>query len=243
MKRLARKIHSVIVGYYHLLLVCLILLFVLRPYNSDPTYVGVWKFFLSAVILSAIFNVKHNRTVRIIASILAIPTIVLAWLDLAYPGPIFFISNALMTAIFLFICTCSILFDVVLRARVTTETLRGVICAYFMIAFVFAYVYYLIEYIVPGSFHLIGHISSIYDYSHYFSELLYFSFVSLLTIGYGDITALKSAGQTFTVMEGIVGQFYIAILVARLVSVYSFSSDKHTLELLEDVAKSKKEKH
>ena len=245
MKTILIKAHRIITGYYQLLLVCLVLLFILRPYQNEVSYVGVWKFFLSIVILSAVFNVKHNRIVRIIASFLAIPTIILAWLDLAYPCPLFFISNAFVTSIFLFLCTVSILCDVVLRAKVTLETLRGVICAYFMIAFAFAYSYYLVEYISPNSFHLIGESSSIYDYSHYFSELLYFSFVTLLTIGYGDITALKSVGQTLTVLEGTIGQFYIAILVARLVSVYSSYADARVIKLLDEFSKVKKdhEKH
>jgi voltage-gated potassium channel len=241
MRPILRKAHNIITAYYQVLLVCLILLFILRPHSNEIYYVAIWKFFLSSVILSAVFNVKHNDKVRIIASCLALPTIILAWLDLAYPCPLFFISNAVLTSIFLFLCTCSILFDVVLRAKVTLETLRGVICAYFMIAFAFAYSYYLIEYIFPNSFHLIGSPASIYNYAHYFSQLLYFSFVTLLTIGYGDITAVKSAGQTLTVLEGIIGQFYIAILVARLVSVYSSYADDRVIKLLHEFTKAKKE--
>ena len=55
---------------------------------------------------------------------------------------------------------------------------------------------------------------------------MYFSFVTLLTIGYGDITALKDLAQTCSILEGIAGQFYIAILVSRLVAVYSFYEHK-----------------
>ncbi len=58
---------------------------------------------------------------------------------------------------------------------------------------------------------------------------MYFSFVTLLTIGYGDITPLQAISQTFVILEGIIGQFYIAILVARIVSVYSLMQDKELL--------------
>ncbi|HEY5234544.1 MAG TPA: ion channel, partial [Rhabdochlamydiaceae bacterium] len=145
--------------------------------------------------------------------------------------------------VFMVLCTISTLYDVIRRAKVTLETLRGVVCAYFMIAFVFAYIYYLLEYLFPGSFHLITRDPNFVTYSRNLSQLMYFSFITLLTIGFGDITATLDISQTMVVLEGIVGQFYIAILVARIVSVYSISSDKRLIQQLEkDLGKKKKVK-
>ncbi len=110
------------------------------------------KLLLTGVFLSAIFNVNHSAVVKAITAALAVPTIIFSWLDLAHPTSLYFIGNASLTAIFMLITTCSILYDVILRARVTLETLRGVVCAYFMVAFAFAHIYYLIEYINPGIF-------------------------------------------------------------------------------------------
>lgn len=219
-------------GYYTILLLSVVLLFIFRPYSKGVVYLGVWKFFLTIVFLSAIFNGKHKKIIKQITFILTIPAILLSWLNLFHPDERFFVANAVCTALFMIICTCSILYDVVLRARVTLETLRGVICAYFMFAFAFAYIYYLIEYTSPDSFHFTTRDVYVSSYMHYISEMLYFSFVTLLTIGYGDITAATDVGQTVAVIEGIIGQFYIAILVARLVSVYSFFSDKKILRAL-----------
>ena len=72
--------------------------------------------------------------------------------------------------------------------------------------------------------------------------MLYFSFITLLTIGYGDIVAIKDVGQTATVIEGIIGQFYVAILVARLVAVYSFYSDKRLIRAIEKGVNDKKKR-
>jgi len=141
------------------------------------------------------------------------------------------------------LCTVSTLYDVIRRARVTLETLRGVVCAYFMIAFVFAYIYCLLEYLIPGSFHLLVKDTNFVTYSRNLSQLMYFSFITLLTIGFGDITATLDISQTAVVLEGIIGQFYIAILVAKIVSVYSISSDKRLLNQIEkDIGKKKKVK-
>ncbi len=225
-------------GHYTLLLLFIILLFTFRPYNRGEMYTGVWKLLIASTILASIFNCHHKRVIKWTASVLAIPTVVLSWMNLIHPSESIFVANAACTVIFMTLCAASILYDVVLRAHVTLETLRGVICAYFLVAFVFAYLYFLVEYIIPGSFQFTAKEVPIYAYSYYISEMLYFSFVTLLTIGFGDIVAVKDVGQTFTVLEGIIGQFYVAILVARLVSVYSFYSDKRLLRAIErDVKK------
>lgn len=220
-------------GYYTLLLLFTLLLFIFRPYGRSDLYVAIWKLMLAGTILSSIFNCHHKPIVKWIAAALAIPSVIFSWANFVYPAEWIFASNAIFTVLFMFICVGSILYDVVLRAHVTLETLRGVICAYFMVAFAFAYVYYLIESVIPGTFQFARGEIPFMSFTYYISEMLYFSFVTLLTIGYGDIVAVKDIGQTATVLEGVIGQFYVAILVARLVSVYSFYSDKRLIRALE----------
>ena len=218
---------------YNILLMLLFLLFVSRPYEYNEIYVGIWKTFLTVTLIVAIFNCNHPQTTKMVISILAIPTLIFSWLALAHQTIPVLITTGILTALFMLICACSILYHVVLGARVTIETLRGVICAYFLVAFIFAYIYLLMEYISPNTFLIRGEALPILPQTRFFSEMLYFSFVTLLTVGFGDIVAIKEWGQTVVVIEGIVGQFYIAILVARLVSVYSLLTDKLLLRHLE----------
>lgn len=220
-------------GYYSLLLIFLFFLFILRPYNFGFVYLAIWKGCLTIVLFLSIFNCKHHKNVRITAIILGIPTFLMTWGNLFDKGSTMRIINAALAVLFITCITTSVLHDVIKRARVTMETLRGVICAYFMIAFAFAYLYCLIELLIPGSIHFATRDVSIQSYAQFLSEMLYFSFITLLTIGYGDVTAVLDVGQTVAVIEGIIGQFYIAILVARLVSVYSFYSDKTLLKNIE----------
>ncbi|MFS8562829.1 MAG: potassium channel family protein [Rhabdochlamydiaceae bacterium] len=213
-------------GSYNLLLWALLLLFILRPYDRGIVYEGIWKFTLLAVLVGAIFNCNHSKTVQRLILALAIPTWIFSWTNLLFVEELVFVLKAVTTILFMLVCTSSIIYDVLLRARVTIETLRGVICAYFMVAFAFAYMYCLIEYVSPGSIQLTNIQVTVGSFAHYLSEMLYFSFITLLTIGFGDIAPASDVAQTATVIEGMIGQFYIAILVARLVSVYSFVSDK-----------------
>jgi hypothetical protein len=178
------------------------------------------------VFISAISNCDHAKKVKKVSTILAIPAIIFDWLNLFYPHKIFILLFLAFMIIFIFVTTGSIIKKVVIDARVKIETLRGVVCAYFMIAIGFSFLYFFIDLIVPGSFDFSTLDPKLISHSHYLSELMYFSFVTLLCIGYGDIIAIEDAAQTFTILEGIVGQFYIAILVARMVSVYSFFEHK-----------------
>ncbi len=226
-------IHKFFTGNYNFLLILLFILFILRPYEYHPIYVGAWKTVLTITLIVAILNCAHKRFVQWTISILAIPTLIVSWVNIFYETKDGLTVLAILTILFMFICVSSILYDVLLKARVTFETLRGVVCAYFLIAFMFAYIYLLLENIAPGTISVRERIVPVLPYAHYISDMLYFSFVTLLTIGYGDIVAIKEWGQTATVLEGIVGQFYIAILVARIVAVYSLLSDKRLLKQLE----------
>jgi len=234
MRQLWKKAHQFFSGYYTFLLISLALLFIFRPYERGALYLAVWKILLSATFVSAIFNCKHAHHIRRLVIWLSIPSFVFTWINLFDRNELLLPINAAFSILFITCATASILYDVVLRARVTMETLRGVICAYFMVAFAFAYLYYLVEYLTPGTIHFASQKAvSVHSFNHFLSEMLYFSFVTLLTVGYGDITAVGSVGQTCAVVEGIIGQFYVAILVARIVSVYSFYSDKRFLHRLE----------
>jgi hypothetical protein len=221
-------------GNYNILLILLFFLFVFRPYDYNEIYTGVWKSLLTLALIIAIFNSSHRLATKLTISVLAIPIIIYSWIDFAYRTPDTFIVIELITAIFMLICAASIVYDVLVRARVTLETLRGVICAYFLAAFVFAYVYMIIEFIHPGTMSIHSQIMPVFPHPRYLSEMLYFSFGTLLTIGFGDIVPIKEWGQTVAVMEGIIGQFYMAILVARIVSVYTLSSDKQLLQAIEN---------
>lgn len=220
-------------GYYNVLLILLVLLFIFRPYDRSAVYLAMWKVLLAGVLLSAIFNCNHHRFVKIITLLLAIPTVILSWADFFDRVELIFVANTMLIILFLAICITSIISHSIFKTRSTKEALKGVICAYFMVAFLFGHIYYLIDYFSPGSFYFSTGNSLLFSYTRYISEMLYFSFVTLLTIGYGDIVAIRDLGQTAAIMEGVIGQFYVAILVARLVGVYSSYSDKKLLRSLE----------
>jgi len=213
-------------GYFTQLLISLILLFIFRPYDRGGVYMAIWQFFLVVVFLSAIFNCDHSKKIKIISACFAVPALIIQWINLAFHSETLTLLFLFLSIIFIFITTTSIIKQVVINARVRLETLKGVVCAYFMVAFGFSFAYFFISLLLPHSFSFSSLNPELLSHSHLLSEMMYFSFVTLLCIGYGDVIAIRDVGQTLAILEGIIGQFYIAILVSRLVAVYSFFEHK-----------------
>lgn len=105
---------------------------------------------------------------------------------------------------------------VVLGTEISMNRLVGAICVYLLLGTIWAIGYSLVSLLSPGSFKgidagLAGRLDS---------EWFYFSFVTMTTLGYGDISPVSAVAQALAYMQAVFGQFYIAILVAGLVSSY-----------------------
>ncbi len=104
----------------------------------------------------------------------------------------------------------------VLRARVITQDqIYAGVCMYLMLGFAFGAVYYLVNILDASSFST----SSGMAVSGGKPDLMYFSFVTLATLGYGDITPRSNIARSLAVLEALAGMLYIAIFMARLVSL------------------------
>ena len=103
--------------------------------------------------------------------------------------------------------------QVLFSGRIDGNTIVGSICIYLLLGLVWALLYLLILAIDPTSFN--GVVEA--DWYDNFSQLVYYSFVTLTTVGYGEITPALPVARFFAYVEAITGQFYMAILVASLV--------------------------
>ncbi len=108
--------------------------------------------------------------------------------------------------------------DTLYRNRIT-----GAICFYLLLGMIWAMIYLLLMRAAPGSFS--GVAST--EWQGNFPHMIYFSFVTLTTLGYGDISPLLPVSRFFVYLEAVIGQFYLAILVASLVGMrFSGSGNK-----------------
>ena len=105
----------------------------------------------------------------------------------------------------------------VLRDRtVTMDAIAGAACAYMLLGMVWMHLYLLIELAHPGSFDIPAGFLVRGDPT---IALGYFSFVTLTTLGYGDIHPSTAAAAGFCAVEALVGQLYLAITIARMVGL------------------------
>ncbi len=106
--------------------------------------------------------------------------------------------------------------QILFKGKVSTNKLVGSICIYLLIGIIWAFFYFFIDLLNMGAFEGLeahkGH-GAIWEY-------IYFSFVTLTTLGYGDISPVNEVARTMVFLEAICGQFYLAILVASLVGAH-----------------------
>lgn len=194
----------------------------------------------SLILISSIYAVSTKRVLWIIALCIVIPDLVLTWssqlamvknagfLGLT-PRQLFQINSLWRTA-FLSFTAVNILISIMKTPRVSVDTLFGSFCVYFLMALVWAQTYSLLESVSPGSF-LIHNPSPMLAHQpghprYYIPDFLYYSFVTLTTLGYGDIIPLNLHAKIFAVFEAVFGQLYLAVLVARLVGLHIGSSHR-----------------
>ena len=120
--------------------------------------------------------------------------------------------NVLMEA-YLAMLAWGIIHQVLRPGPVNAHRIMGAVVVYLLLGLIWAQSYDLIEQLAPGSFAAIGSTSAAE-----WSGFLYFSLVTLTTVGYGDISATGAIARSLATAEAVVGQLFPTILIARLVS-------------------------
>ena len=156
-----------------------------------------------------------RRSLQVFRVGLALTAIVLAIVGMGFfvDTPALALLHGLTLVAFFTLTIFTALRQVVLAGDVDTNCVVGAITIYVMIAIDFSVLYTFLEAISPGAFKGLGGGST----RAAFIDLMYFSFVTLGTVGYGDILPVHPVARILAMMEMVVGQFYIAILVATLV--------------------------
>ncbi len=121
------------------------------------------------------------------------------------------VANALLVGLAPPMIVIGVLRSLRARQAVTLEAVFGVLCVYILVGMFFGYVYGAID-------HLGGHPFFAGDQSTTVAHCLYFSFASLTTVGYGDLTARTNLGHTLSVSEALLGQIYLVTVVSLIVA-------------------------
>lgn len=223
-------------GKYRLsfLLVCLLLILFIYPIFERHQEAGkILALFFTAVLVSGVYAIsENNRKILIASIILCTPAVLLIWLDQFVPSDfsgdfILDVVTNISMAIFTFFTAGCILSYIMRVRRVTSDILAGAACTYLLFGVSWGILYLLLEQIVPGSFSAgVTPGVSINDWSIF----NYYSFTTLTTLGYGDITPITSRAQSLAILEAATGVLFIALLISRLVGVYITQNIKRAEE-------------
>src|SRR5213596_2820883 len=173
----------------------------------------------SLVLVAGVLAVADRKRVLVIALVLAVPAVGGRWINHFRPHlvpPAVFLVGGIILIIFV----VAHLLRFILRApSVTTEVLCASISAYLMLGLMWTMAYWLVDQLTPGgafSFNTNIGTRSMNGFTGF-----YFSFITLSTVGYGDITPVSRIARWLAAMEAMTGLLYVAVLIARLVSLYS----------------------
>ncbi len=177
---------------------------------------------ISIVLLTGILAVRRERHVLVATLVLVIPALTARWMSELFDSTqsLATVVAQSLLAIYLLFIAVIVLLAVLGHEKVTPQTVGGAVCVYLLIAFVFACLYGIVEFSVPGSLDFSGTRIGADNPSMAntaFPRLLYFSFVTLTTLGYGDIVPVSGAARSLTISETLAGQLFLAAFIARLV--------------------------
>jgi len=194
-------------GFFQLFIVFILLL--LLPPLLDLKG-SAWVAFTSAgLMISSLYLVAYNKKEFVVGLLIALPVLLLAFIqqDLAYHLFYFIFLSYIARYIFRYLYESN---------QVTADMLFASICLYFFVGMIFAMLFYISYLVDPQAFYF-----SNASGSEEGSSFFYFSIVSLSTLGYGDILPVSHFARNLAMLETILGQFYLAFVVARLVGLYS----------------------
>jgi len=170
----------------------------------------------SVVMASAVYAVSGTRRALIRASAVVGTVLVGTWCLQFFDGSTLRAVVFSAAGLAIFGGTLLVIREVLRSRTVNGETIQGAICGYLMLALCWSFLYALVETSRPGSFHGLEVTEPVEA-----TRFIYFSFVTLTTLGFGDAYPLTDGAQSLVTLQAVVGQFYLAILVARLVALYT----------------------
>ncbi len=171
--------------------------------------------FITAILISGTYAASKKIYITVTAASLALPMLVSIWISHFVDMPfLVFVGDCFGIAFiaFLVIIILSFIFG---EHEVTSNVISASIVVYLLIAIMWTFIYSVLESIHPGSF-AIGNSQIEVGRRLY----IYYSFVTITTLGYGDITPITDLANSFSFLEAVIGQIYLVVLVARLVGIH-----------------------
>ena len=206
---------------YLVLLATLLLVLVVQPISFGfSTPPQLFDAFLMLVTVALLLSFCPDKRKRLVAIAFGIPTGLLSLGGHLLPQPhnsVVLIGHCL-AVVFYFWAAVLIVASLFRRHELSLDSVFGAICGYLLLGMAWGVLYSMLDAIWPGSFEVGNRLAEQVRADHSRIHLFtYYSFITLTTVGYGDVTPLSTPARTCAWLEALTGQFYLAVLVAGLV--------------------------
>jgi hypothetical protein len=211
MEKLAFHLWSEGGGPYYLLIILFLAIFVAPPLVLAQILPRVVIHgAMALVLLTGVFTVPCHTSVRLIALLIAIVAVIGRFVEVVMSGQIPAATEIVLSVVTLAIFAVLIIRQFLDKDRAIKHRIAGAIAVYLLLGLLWARLYELVILFNPGAFQ-IAHDDGI-------ATLFYYSFVTLMTIGYGDVVPVSLIARNLAILEGLTGQLYLVILISSLVA-------------------------
>jgi hypothetical protein len=205
-------------GLTGLLIVTLGYLIVLNCLSEFSLGRFAGRLLFSLIIVAGVLTTFKQRWLHGFAIFLAVASLALNWVEEFRPGGVPTTVNAGLSLIYLGFLMTMVAAQVFGEGPVTMHRIRGAIVVYLLLGGMWAMLYQVVALTIPQAFRLPDGMAGS-DPDALQRVMTYYSFITLTTTGYGDITPVHPIARTLAMLEALVGQLYPAITLARLVSL------------------------
>jgi Ion channel len=203
-----------------LLVMLVVTLFIVTPLASSAIIGSeIMLCFVAVLTITGVAVVSGRRSVVAVVMLLAVSGIALDWAAHFAHRPWLWVLDDLLRLAFVLMLAVVVTIQVFRPGNVTHHRVQGAICVYLLAGLAWAYAFD----ILLALDHTAFHVAESFNLTPARTGLLrYFSFVTLTTLGYGDILPVSPIARSLATSEALFGQLYPAVMIARLVSLEIF---------------------
>ena len=202
-----------------LFLIFLISLFSITPFIENSVFEQLYSTInYTLLLLSGLYAFSDVRNFLKFSAIFFLFAIVIDWIEFFHPeGRMVNTIRPLITALVLTLLLILTLRSILIARKISKNVIFGALCGYILIGYIGAFLNMAVSVIYPGSYNVAGELNGM--------EALYYSFVTMTTLGYGEILPISDQARAITIILSILGPMYVAILIAMLVGKYASRPD------------------